>query len=160
MKKIHIGAPTGILLFVLFGAVGYWFANSQFNNSRFNGFGMMGSRGWMMGGRGYSYDGGLLDDKMTAAMAEKLNMSANDLESRLNKGESMYQIAVSKGITAENFTTMMNDVRTQVIDQAVKDGTITQDQADWMKQRGFGMGGRSFQGNRYDCPCLDQADTD
>jgi hypothetical protein len=41
----------------------------------------------------------------------------------------------------------MIDARTQAIDQAVKDGKLTQAQADWMKQRGASggmMGGRGM----------------
>ncbi len=48
----------------------------------------------------------------------------------------MAQTAASKGRTAEQFAAMMADVRCQAIDQAFKDGKLTQAQADWMKQRG------------------------
>ena len=34
----------------------------------------------------------------------------------------------------------MNDARSQAVDQAVSDGTLTQAQADWMKLRGAGAG--------------------
>lgn len=54
----------------------------------------------------------------------------------------MGQIATSKGLTTEQFSALMVDARNQAIDQAVKAGTLTQAQADWMKQRGAGqMGG-------------------
>ena len=45
----------------------------------------------------------------------------------------------------EQFQTLMADARSQAIDQAVQAGTLTQAQADWMKQRGagqMGMGAR------------------
>ena len=84
---------------------------------------------------------GLLHDEMTAAYAAKLGISATDLEARLNKGETMAQIAYSKGLTADQFTKMMTEARTQAIDQAVKDGKLTQEGADWMKQRGAGIMG-------------------
>jgi hypothetical protein len=91
---------------------------------------------------------GLLHDAMIAVYAEKLGISVEDLNARLAKGETMAQIASSKGLTAEQFTALMADARSQAIDQAVKDGTLTSAQADWMKQRGAGMmaGGRGMRG--------------
>ena len=104
-----------------------------------NGGGMMGGRG-MMGGNGTAGEG-ILHDGMIAVYAEKLGISVDDLNARLVKGETMAQIASSKGLTAEQFTALMTDARTQAIDQAVKAGTLTQAQADWMKTRGAGMMG-------------------
>ncbi len=115
---------------------------------------MMGGRGGKMGYQGNNEQEGVLHEKMVAAFAEKLGMSASDLEARLDKGETMYQVTESKEFTSEQFTTMMTEVRSQVLDQAVKDGTITQEQADWMKQRGAGMGNGRGRGedNRMNCP--------
>jgi hypothetical protein len=83
---------------------------------------------------------GLLHDGMIAAYAEALNISVDDLNARLANGETMAQIASSAGLTADQFLSLMNDARSQAIDQAVSDGTLTQTQADWMKLRGAGMG--------------------
>jgi uncharacterized protein (DUF433 family) len=107
---------------------------------------------------------GLLHDEMTAVYAQKLGISVEDLNARLAKGETMAQIASSKGLTAEQFTALMADARSQAIDQAVKNGTLTQAQADWMNQRGAGMaaGGRGMRGAgqgrnvNADCPYFPQ----
>jgi hypothetical protein len=40
----------------------------------------------------------------------------------------------------------MTDARTQAIDQAVKAGTLTQAQADWMKTRGGAMNNGGMMG--------------
>ena len=108
-----------------------------------NGGGMMGGRG-MMGANGVAggtmNGDGFLHDGMIAVFAEKLGISVDDLNARLGKGETMAQIASSKGLTAEQFTALMTDARTHAIDQAVKAGTLTQAQADWMKTRGGMMG--------------------
>ncbi len=120
-----------------------------------------GMGGGMMGrGNGGAVGSGILHDAMISALSQKLGISVADLEARLAKGETMAQIAYSKGLTAEQFTTLMKDARTQAIDQAVKDGTLTQAQADWMKTRGmFGAGqgagrgmGRGAHGNAANCP--------
>ena len=114
------------------------------NGAMGNGGGMMGGRGMMSanGAAGGTMNGdGFLHDGMIAVFAEKLGISVDDLNARLDKGETMAQIAASKGLTAEQFTALMTDARTQAIDQAVKAGTLTQAQADWMKTRGAGMMG-------------------
>jgi hypothetical protein len=131
------------------------------------GQGMMGgrgARGGMMGANASGTQDGLLHDEMIAVYAQKLGISVEDLNARLAKGETMAQIASSKGLTADQFTTLMADARGQAIDQAVKNGTLTQVQADWMKQRGTGMvnGGRGMRGNGQgrnanpDCPYYPQ----
>ncbi len=127
--------------------------------------GGMGNRGAMAGtGQGILHDG------MVAAISQKLGVPVADLEARIAKGETVAQIAYSKGLTAEQFTTLMKDARIQAIDQAVKDGTLTQAQADWMKTRGgamnvgamFGAGqgaGRGMgrgNGNAGNCPYFNQ----
>ena len=90
---------------------------------------------------------GILHDYMIAAFAEKLNIPVADLEARLDQGETMAQIAVSTGLTIDQFRTLMVEARTQAIDQAVADGTLTQEQADWMKQRGAGQMAGGQMGN-------------
>jgi hypothetical protein len=121
-------------------------------------------RGGMMGANAAGTQDGLMHDEMIAAYAQKLGLTVEDLNTRLANGETMSQVALSQGLTAEQFTALMVDARSQALDQAVKNGTLTQVQADWMKQRGAGqmMGGRGMrgagqgQGANPDCPYLSQ----
>ena len=46
----------------------------------------------------------------------------------------MYQIALDNGIQQEDLVTFMNDVHKEAFANAVKDGVMTQQQADWMLQ--------------------------
>ena len=85
--------------------------------------------------------GGYLHTYMVTAFAEKLGLKVDDVNTRLAAGETMYDIAIADGVKAEDFPALMVDVRTAALDAAVKDGVITQAQADWMKSRGFGQGG-------------------
>lgn len=106
------------------------------------GRGMMGA-GMRGAGMGTAAGEGILHDTMISVFAQKLGLSVDELNARLSNGETMAQIAAEKGLTAEQFTALMTDARTQAIDQAVKDGTLTQAQADWMKTRGSAMFGNS-----------------
>lgn len=99
------------------------------------GFGHRGGGG-MMGGSG----SGILHDEMVAIFAEKLGLTVEEIESRLTTGETMSDIALAQGYTYDEFVTMMTEVRTQSINQAVSNGTLTQEQADWMNSRVERMG--------------------
>ena len=122
-----------------------------------------------LGGANTNADEGSLHDYMIAAYAEKLNIPVADLETRLDSGETMAQIALSEGLPFEQFRTLMVEVRIQAINQAVADGTLTQEQADWMEQHGAwqmaggqmgnGRGMRSSGQGQYanpDCPYYNQ----
>ncbi len=105
-----------------------------------------GMRGGMGQGAGYGYNAtgtgeGILHDAMISYFAEKLGLTVDQINTRLANGETLAQIAYYTGLTVDQFRTLMVDARSQAIDQAVKDGTLTQAQADRMKQRGAGMGG-------------------
>jgi uncharacterized protein YidB (DUF937 family) len=114
--------------------------------------------------------GGVLHDAMIAVFAENLGISVDDLNARLTNGETMAQIATASGLTAEEFQAVMVAARSQAVDQAVTDGTLTQEQADWMKQRGGGLMGNRMGANQrqgrgmrganagsMDCPYFEQS---
>jgi hypothetical protein len=122
------------------GTTGVAYAQTP-GQSTGTGAGAMGGRG-PRGGNGVGtgmVGDGILHDYLIAAYSEALNIPVADLEARLDDGETMSQIALSTGLTLEEFRTMMVDVRTQAIDQALADGVLTQAQADWLKLRGAGQ---------------------
>jgi hypothetical protein len=89
---------------------------------------------------------GVLHDYMLQVFSDKLGIPVADIETRLDAGENMSQIALAEGLTIEEFQTWMLDARAQAIKLALADGAITQEQADWMNSRGgmmFGGYGRS-----------------
>jgi hypothetical protein len=155
MKKLLISVVMVAVVVIALGTAGFVYAQSATPEAPVpgNGYGMMGGRGMrggMMGqGAGYAAQDGLMHAEMIAAFAEKLGISVDDLNARLAKGETMAQIATAQGLTVEEFRTLMTDARSQAIAQAVKNGTLTQEQADWMNQRGAGRmmgGGRGMRG--------------
>lgn len=84
---------------------------------------------------------GVLHTYIVNAFAEKLDLTVEDINTRLAAGETMSDIAASTGIKAEDFPALMLEVRSDALDAAVAAGVITQEQADWMLSRGFGRGG-------------------
>jgi hypothetical protein len=84
---------------------------------------------------------GPMHDYMVKALAEALGMDAAKLESRLDGGETVYQIALAQGIAAEDIPALLTAAHDKALDSAVTAGVISQQQADWMKSRGFGRGG-------------------
>ena len=142
MKKFTVTIMVIAVVVLALGAAGVAYAQSSSQGSGTgSGSRWMGGRG-SGGGMGAGSMGtgdGILHDYMIAAFAENLNIPVADLEARLDQGETMAQIAVSTGLTVDEFRTLMVDARIQAIDQAVADGTLTQEQADWMKQRGVGQ---------------------
>ncbi len=139
MNKWIIGLVAVAIVGLVLGTAGVVAAQSGTPGS---GYGMMGGRGgWGMMGQYGTGQTGLLHDEMIAAYAEALGLSVEDLNARLANGETMAQIASAQGLTVEEFRTLMLDARNKAIDKAVQDGTLTQEQADWMKTRSNRMMG-------------------
>jgi hypothetical protein len=95
--------------------------------------------------------GGYLHTYMVTAFAEKLGLKVDDVNARLAAGETMYNIAVTSGVKAEDFPSLMIEVRTNALSLAVKAGVLIQAQADWMSSRGFGRGGMGYGNNGDGC---------
>jgi len=162
MKKIIVTVVVLAVLVAALGTAGLAYAQSPTPAANGAGSSLMGGRGPRGGmGAGVTASGeGFLHDAMIAVFAEKLGIPVADLEARLANGETMAQIALSTGLTLDEFRTLMLEARSQAIDQAVQDGTLTQAQADWMKQHVGGQmggaggqrGGRMGQGLNANCP--------
>jgi len=105
-------------------------------------------------GRGMGDGTGSLHEYMIKGMADALGMSVEDFETRHDAGETFYEIAISKGFTAEEVPVLMQGARDAALDAAAADGVISQEQASWMKSRGFGHGGMGYGSGSYneDCP--------
>lgn len=153
MKKLMLSLVIVAILAVALGTSGVALAQGPVNPTNPNsgygsGYGRMGSgfRGGMAGQGVASSQSGLLHDEMVATFAEKFGLTVEELKTRLANGETVSQIAFAQGLSFEEFRTWMAEARTQALDQAVASGTITQAQADWMKERGAGMRGGYVQG--------------
>jgi hypothetical protein len=89
---------------------------------------------------------------MVTEFAAKLGLNVDDVNTRLTAGETMYDIALSAGVTAEEYPALMTEVRANAVAAAVKANVLTQEQADWMQSRGGMMSGANGAGYNGDCP--------
>ena len=110
---------------------------------QYGGFGMMGGYG-MMGAGGY----GPMHEYMVAALAGALNLTPEEIQARIDNGETPWEIARSQGLSDEEIQQLMFDAHDIALDNAVEAGLLTQEQADWMDQHmesmwsgDFGNGG-------------------
>jgi len=123
---------------------------SGYAGSMMNGYGMSD----MMGAYG-SY--GPMHQYMVDALADALGISPEELQARVEAGEAMWDIARAEGLTNEEITTVMQSAHELAIEQAVADGVITQEQAEWMndhmlQMHGGGAGFGSCHGTGSDQP--------
>ncbi len=156
MKKVFLSITVAAVIIAALGAAGLAYAQSstpQTPGTPGSGLGMMNGRGQrggrMAGSPTVGTQAGFLHDEMIAAWATRLNLTVDEINTRLAKGETMSQIAYSTGITVDQFRSLMVEVRAAAIDQAVKEGKLTQAQADWLKTRGAGSmagAGRGMRG--------------
>jgi hypothetical protein len=100
-----------------------------------HGGGMMGG---MMGSQ-QTGETGPMHTYMQAALADKLGLTPEALQTLHDEGQTFWQIAEDQGVSADDAQQMMLDARATALDQMVADGAITADQAELMKTR---MGGR------------------
>jgi hypothetical protein len=110
------------------------------------------------GGPGLGLDLGMMggggDWAVFDAAAKALGLTPEELFSQLHSGKTLTDIATDKGVDIKTVTQAMNGARQaamkQAIEQAVSDGRMTRDQADWTLKgiqngwMGGGFGGRGM----------------
>jgi hypothetical protein len=166
MKKTLFATVIVITILATLAVASLAFAQSQTppeTDQPYNGrpgYGMMGAGQGMMGGRwnrsaqGSATTGeyGPIHEYMIAALAQAFNLTPEELEARHSAGETMWDIAAAQGITQEQFVETMLQARTTALSQAVDEGVMTQEQADWMLSRMNGMGGDGAGRGGAGCP--------
>jgi hypothetical protein len=160
MKKTLIFvAVIGIFALAL-GVAG--FAYAQDDDPDTPSFGHWGGRGWHGGGMMGHWDddadgkAGPMHDGMHTAIAEALGLTVEELDAAHEDGKTAWDIAEEQGISEEDFFSLMSAARSAALEQAVADGSITQEQADWMqsrwgemKENGFGPGSGGCDGDGH-----------
>lgn len=86
--------------------------------------------------------------------AKALGITLEELEAAREDGQRLPDLMEELGIEADDFETNLEALREDVLQQAVQDGVITQEQADLMLENDFrgkrGPGGRDFPGGKED----------
>ena len=97
-------------------------------------------------GRGVgSEEDGLLNDYMTAAMAEVFGLTIEEINLRMEAEESFITIALSQGFEIEDIDGMMDNIRSTAVEIAASEGVILgrQESNQMLSQLGTkGQGGR------------------
>jgi hypothetical protein len=123
--KWAIGALVIALLAIGMYGTTTVFADTGAPPSSFGGHGPGGPRN----GRG-------LSDAELQAVAGVLNMSTDDLSAALQNGQTLQELADAAGMDIQAVKDALATIRqTELrdrINQAVADGTITQEKADWL----------------------------
>ena len=123
----------------------------------FGGRDMMGGFGGAGGGQWTMFD----------TAAETLGLTPEELFAELREGKGLAEIAEEQGLEVEDVYDAVSAARAEAIpefiEQAVEDGSLTQEQADWMLEgleQGFFPGGQGFGRGRGggfrpegECPC-------
>lgn len=84
--------------------------------------------------RNISLDG-MLDDYMAQYIADGLGIDVETLKAREDAGETLLDIGLSLGFDEQTVLDLRVEARTTALNQAVADGLITAEQADWMLSR-------------------------
>ena len=148
MKKTLLVVAAVMTLLAVLGITGYAFAQTPTPTPSWGG--MMGGwtngsghMGGMMGANG-SY--GPMHNYMLKALTEKLNLSVEELQARLDNGETMWDVARAQGLSDDQVSVLMAEAHNQAVKEAVAAGVITQEQADWMNSHMQQMHGNGFSG--------------
>lgn len=151
---ILAGAALVVLLLAGLGGAVFVFAQEPTPPIPFGWHGGgLGRHGGGHGWGGFAWAGGGPWTMFDTA-AEALGMTPEELFAELRAGKSPAEIAEERGVEMETVYDAMSAARSevmpQVIEQAVEDGRLSQEQADWLLKgleqglfpmgRGFGHG--------------------
>jgi hypothetical protein len=112
-----------VVILVALAAIGVGVASAQGEQPPFG----PGRRGGAGNGPMHAY--------VVEALAEALDLETAAVNTRLLGGETMQQIALSEGIEPDELAGFLRDVHEAAFDKAVADGTLTDEQATFMRQR-------------------------
>jgi len=163
MKKILIIVAVAAVVVTTLGMAGYAYAQDTLPPDPRVPFSadMPGGRGGRGGHGGHGAgqrgsgmnaggDMGLLEDYMHPAIADAFGLTVDELDALHEDGVTLWQYAEGQGLTSEEFRPLMQAASATAINNAVADGVITQEQADFKLARmhNFGAGGYSGAGKR------------
>jgi type II secretory pathway component PulK len=159
MKKIVLLVVAIVVVLAGLALAGYTYAQAQNPQSQDE----VPAAGWMpMGGmRGFhgrmtgrfaqgaektwgsNWDSPM-HQAMVAALATEFGISAEDLQTQIEAGQTPYQVGESLGFSAEELQAKLTAAHQAALDQLVADGVISAEQAEWMASRHAQMAANGF----------------
>ena len=88
------------------------------------------------------------EDAMHEAVADALGMTIDEFEAAVADGENAYTLALDLGIDFTEVQAAMDAVHDAAFQQAVNDGLVSQEQADWILSHRGGQSAQSEGMNR------------
>ncbi|MFO7943692.1 MAG: hypothetical protein R6U51_05255 [Anaerolineales bacterium] len=87
---------------------------------------------------------GFLKEYMPYALASEFGLTLEELDALHKEGITLWEYAQGEGLSSEEFQNKMISARQTALQEAVADGVLSQEQADWMLDRmnNFGAGNR------------------
>ena len=148
MKKILVGVSVLLVAVVIFGA-GFFFAQSNLVSAA--GLPLGFGPGNMMGGRG-GQGQGQVHEYVEQALADKLGLTKEAVETSLSNGKTMLQVVTDTGAKEADAVTLLTEVHKTALSKAVTEGLLTQAQADTMLKNmsanGFAYGEMGMRGRQ------------
>ena len=150
-KKLALLSGGVLVTLLLAGLVGVSVVFAQeptppASSEECDGLGFFGRHGGFFGARGGSWT-------MFDTAADVLGLPPEELFAEMHDGKSLEEIAEAQGVDLEAVQDAMQaagfEARKEAIEQAVEDGTLSQEQAGWMlegMEKGFFSAGRGFRG--------------
>lgn len=87
-------------------------------------------------------------------MAELFSLSEDEVTTAMDSGSTFVDLALAAGYDIEEIPALLESVHSQALELAILDGAISQEQADWLKNAGFGANGRRQMNGNPDGSCL------
>lgn len=143
-KTLWILAIVAIVALTV-GITGYAYAQGgqpPLNSDSPYGPGSGRGRGGMMGG--YNGEYGPMHESMVTAFSDVTGLSVEEIESRHDAGETMWDIAADAGLSEDEVYELMLAARETALEDAVENGWVTEEHAEWMLERMSQMGNGDY----------------
>jgi hypothetical protein len=152
MRKWLIGAGIAVVAIgLVVGGAAFAASNAAAASQQAADYSHLPLMGGRMGalqqaGSGMMGVGGKLHDYILQALAQSLNLSQDELQTKLAGGQGLVAIAEQQGVSKEELPSVLKEAWSNALLTAVDAGDLTQAQADWMREHAAQL--RAFAGRR------------
>ena len=94
---------------------------------------------------------GFLKEYMPYALASEFGLTLEELDALHKEGITLREYAQEEGLSSEEFQNKMISARQTALQEAVADGVLSQEQADWMLNRMNNFGAENHESKLGTC---------